>query len=159
MSMIDIVKNSISSVGEDDIDRYRRALEIVGLNDFTFSKVVDDSFPSIPGNGYYPDEKEFVIAEGFDNLPKGYKNDIRKVLDRKSIPYLVIVQGDLINYLVVGTDCNYDLKGEADSTLPLSNGLDFVGYAYVRNISRPEYGLDHGNIGFANLGDGLSRTL
>lgn len=161
MNTQEIIEKHLSPEAKDAVENFKEALKIVGIDDFVYSKVKD--FPEIPGNGVYPYSGQSELHKGLNSLPVKYQDDLRKIFKDNAIPYVVIEQGDFVNYLVVNSDVNYEVRGSRGIarhyTLPQKNGMDFVGYAYVRNLAHPEYGLDHGNIGFANLGDAISRTM
>ena len=158
------IEENLRPSAKDVIESFQEALKIVGIKDLVYSEVKD--FPEMPGNGVYPRSEQVSLHEGFDSLPDDYKFDLINLVDDNYVPYVVIKQGDFVNYLVVSSDVNYDV-GINDKrksmrkryTLPTKNGIDLIGYACVRNLAHPEYGLDHGKIGFANLGDVISRTV
>lgn len=165
MNTQEYIKDRLKPSAQDALESFQAALKIIGTKDFVYSEVKD--FPEMPGNGVYPHSEQVELHEGIDSLSEDYQFDVVNLLHDNYAPYLVIKQGDFVNYLVVDSDVNYDLetphgiaRGVARKlTLPRKNGMDFIGYAYVRNLAHPEYGLDHGNIGFANLGDAISRTV
>lgn len=158
----DYIMKYLNPEAQDALDTFDEALKVIGTDDFVYSKVKD--FEEIPGNGNYPSTSQVELYRGFDSVPERFRDDIKELLKGNMVPYAVIDQGIFINYLVVDSDANYDddfdYKGLGRRyTLPRQNGMDFLGYAYVRNLDHPEYRLDHGNIGFANLGDVISRTV
>lgn len=165
MNTQEYIEENLKPSAKDAIESFKEALKIIGSKDFVYSEVSD--FPEMPGNGVYPNSEQVKLYKGFNSLPEDYQVDLAKLFDDNYVPYLVIKQGDFVNYLVVDSDVNYDIetphgvvRGVARRyTSPRKNGMDFLGYAFVRNLAHPEYGLDHGNIGFAVLGDVISRTV
>lgn len=163
----EIIEKKLSFNAQDAIKTFEEALKVVGIKDFTYAEV--GNFSEMPGNGVYPAPQQVKIYEGLDNLPIEYQDDLNQLLKDNFVPYIVIHQGDFVNYLVVSSDINFDfetangvMKGAGKKyTLPEKNGLDFKGYAYVRDVTDDDFGLDHGNITFAVLDDGksISRTM
>lgn len=164
----EIIKKKLSFNAQDAIKTFEEALKVVGIKDFTYAEVED--FSEMPGNGVYPAPQKVKVHEGLDNLPMDYQADVSKLLKDDFVPYIVIRQGNFVNYLVVSSDVNFDfesangvMKGAGKRyTLPEKYGFDFKGYAYVRDVTDDDdFGLDHGNITFAVLNDGqsISRTM
>lgn len=167
MSTEELIKKKLSFNAQDAIKTFEEALKVVGIKDFTYAEV--ENFPEMPGNGVYPAPGQVKVHEGLENLPVKYKVDVDKLLKDNFVPYAVIRQGSFVNYLVVSSDVNFDFEGANGVmkgtgkryTLPEKYGFDFKGYAYVRDVTDDDFGLDHGNITFAVLDDSksISRTM
>lgn len=130
----------------DVIDRFRKALEILGKDDFTYTVVNSDGTSEVTVG--FPEK--FTDAEEF-----------KKMLSYHTLPYAIIEQDNMLNWLVVNSNSNYETKNDLiadDLTLPKNNGgARFICEAEVKNFDHPEFGLDRGSIAVEINGDGLIR--
>lgn len=134
---------------EDVVTRYQKALKIVGVDDFLYTKVTDSD--------------NVAVFKGTENLPEEFaeSKDLKELLSYDFVPYLLIEERGMINWICVGSDFDYETSNDDlvdELTLPRRFEGGFYGVAHVRNIAHPEYGLEKGTISFAGFHEGFVRT-
>lgn len=151
---MNILKEYLGRCADDVRERYNKALKIIGKSDFTYSKVELDNFDEV---------KNMAVISGFDSLPKKYQDEpeLQNLLKYGIVPYALIEQDDLLNWLVVKSNADFEMRDTArvdELTLPYRVSEDeFWADAYVLNLRHLDYGYDNGGINIVAEKHGFIR--